>query len=251
MEQSSAEPRTVFVAGATGVVGRVLCRLLVADGWRVVGTTRKAEAVKTLESLGVEPAVVDVFDADALRAVMVDAKPLAVIHQLTDLPKQLDADALKQALTRNARLREVGTKNLVDACVAAGVRHLIAQSLAFAYAPGPQPFTEASPLNVDATDPVAANTARALHTLETLVLSGPFRGVVLRYGRFYGPGTWASSPLAGVAVHVDAAADAARLALQRGSAGVYNVAEPGGTVSIEKAVSQFGWSPAFREGRNP
>jgi nucleoside-diphosphate-sugar epimerase len=237
------------VAGATGAIGRVLCRLLVADGWQVVGTTRKAESAKTLEALGVEPAIVDVFEADGLRQAVLAAQPSAAIHQLTDLPRQFRAENLKDALERNARLREVGTKNLVDACAAAGVRHVIAQSIAFAYAPGPQPFTEDAPLNVHAADPVAARTARAVQTLESLVLSGPFRGVVLRYGRFYGPGTWASLPPAGVAVHVEAAADAARLALRRGGAGIYNVADPDGTVSIAKAVGQLGWSPVFREDR--
>ena len=225
----------------------MLCRLLVADGWNVVGTTRKAERAEALKAVGVEPAVLDVFDADALRQAMLAAQPTAVIHQLTDLPQQLTADDLEPALIRNARLREIGSKNLVDACVAARVGHVIAQSIAFAYAPGPQPFTEDAPLNVNASDPVAARTARAVETLEDLVLSGPFRGVVLRYGRFYGPGTWASSPPAGVAVHVEAAADAARLALRRGDAGIYNVAEPDGAVSVAKAVGQLGWSATFRE----
>ena len=78
-----------------------------------------------------------------------------------NVPRQFPAENLKDALERNARLREVGTKNLVDACAAAGVRHVIAQSIAFAYAPGPQPFTEDAPLNVNAADPVAARTARA------------------------------------------------------------------------------------------
>jgi nucleoside-diphosphate-sugar epimerase len=239
--------KRVFVAGATGAIGRVLCRLLVTDGWHVVGTTRKAEAADKLEAWGVHPVVVDVFDAEALRAAVLAARPAAVIHQLTDLPKQLHAEDLKKALTRNALLREVGTKNLVDACVAAGVSHVIAQSIAFAYAPGPLPFTEEAPLHLDASDPIAARTAHAVQALERLVLTGPFRGVVLRYGRFYGPGTWASVPPAGAAVHVDAAADAARLALVRGDAGIYNVAEPDGTVSIARAVGQLGWSPTFRE----
>jgi hypothetical protein len=88
-----------------------------------------------------------------------------------------------------------------------------------------------------------------VQTLERLVLAGPFRGVVLRYGRFYGPGTWASSPPADAAVHVEAAAEAARLALLRGEAGIYNVAEPGGAVVIAKAVGQLGWNPAFRDAR--
>ena len=158
-----------------------------ADGWSVVGTTRKAEAAATLEASGVEAAVVDVFDGEALRRAVLAARPSAVIHQLTDLPKQWDAEELKKAFPRNALMREIGTKNLVDACVAAGVSDVIAQSIAFAYAPGRQPFVEDAPLHVNASDPVAARTARAVQTLESLVLNGPFRGVVLRYGRFYGP----------------------------------------------------------------
>jgi nucleoside-diphosphate-sugar epimerase len=219
----------------------------VADGWYVVGTTRQAAAAAALKASGVEPAVVDVFDAEALRAAVLAARPAAVIHQLTDLPKQPDAEELKKGYPRNALIREVATKNLIDACVAAGVSDVIAQSIAFAYAPGSQPFEENVPLNVNASDPVAARTARAVQTLESLVLTGPFRGVVLRYGRFYGPGTWMSAPPPGAAVHVEAAADAARLALVRGDAGIYNVAESGGTVSVAKAVSQLGWNPGFRE----
>jgi nucleoside-diphosphate-sugar epimerase len=238
--------RRVFVAGAAGAIGRVLCRLLLSDGWSVVGTTRSAETAGKLEASGVAPAVVDVFDAVALRRAVIDARPTAVVHQLTDLPRRFDPEELKKALPRNVRLREVGTKNLVDACVAAGVRRVVAQSIAFAYAPGPQPFTEGDPLNVHASDPLAAQTARAVQVLETLVLGGPFRGLVLRYGRLYGPGTWASEAPAGGPVHVDAAADAARRALVQGDAGIYNVAEPDGTVSVAKAFNHLGWSPDFR-----
>lgn len=131
-----------------------------ADGWYVVGATRQAAAAADLEASGVEPAVVDVFDAEALRAAVLAARPAAVIHQLTDLPKQLDAEELKKGYPRNALIREVGTKNLVDACVAAGVSDVIAQSIAFAHAPGSRPFDEDAPLNVNACDPVAARTAR-------------------------------------------------------------------------------------------
>ncbi|MCC6317892.1 MAG: NAD(P)-dependent oxidoreductase [Gemmatimonadaceae bacterium] len=238
--------KRVLVAGATGAIGRVLCRLLVSDGWQVVGTTRRAEAAPALMAMGVAPAIVDVLDADALHAVVLAARPSAVIHQLTDLPKQFEHDALREALPRNARLREVGTRHLVDACVDAGVGHVIVQSIAFAYAPGPIPQSEDAPLNIDAADKMAAQTARAVHVMERLVLSGPFRGVVLRYGRLYGPGTWTDVPPSAAPVHVDAAAEAARLALTRGEAGVYNVAEPDGTVSITRTVTQLGWDPSFR-----
>jgi len=242
---STGENR-VFVAGASGVIGRILCQLLVSDGWRVVGSTRRPESARRLESLGVEPAIVDVFDARALHAAVAGARPAAAIHQLTDLPKRFDPATLPDALERNARLREVGTRNLVDACVAAGVGRIVAQSIAFAYAPGKRPLTEGSPLNVDAKDPVAARTARGVQALEDLVLGGPFLGIVLRYGQLYGPGTWTDTPPAGGPVHVDAAADAARRALTRGDAGIYNVAEPDGTVTVDRATRLLGWSPDFR-----
>jgi len=237
----------VFVAGAGGAIGRVLCRLLVADGWDVVGTTRKPEVASALRAQGVEPAVVDVLDAAALRAEVARAAPSAVIHQLTDLPRTFDPAALRAALERNAVLREVGTRNLVEASMVAGVRTLVAQSIAFAYAPGPTPVSEDAPLDVDAADPLAARTARAVRTLEQLVLGGPFRGVVLRYGRLYGPGTWSATPSSlGCVVHVDAAADAARRALTDGDAGVYHVAEPDGSVTVDRARHLLHWNPAFR-----
>jgi nucleoside-diphosphate-sugar epimerase len=238
--------KRVFIAGATGAIGRILCKVLLADGWQVTGTTRKPESAQQLEASGIVPVIVDAFDAEALRAAVLDAQPLAVIHQLTDLPQRFDPSALKDALPRNALLREVGTRNLVDACAAAGVRHLIAQSIAFAYAPGAKPYSEEDPLNLHAPDPAAARTARAVQTLESLVLAGPFRGVVLRYGRLYGPGTWTTEPPAGGPLHVEAAADAARRALERGGAGIYNVAEPDGTVRVDKAMRELGWSPGFR-----
>lgn len=240
----------VFVAGATGAIGRVLCRLLLADGWTVFGTTRKRERAPALEQDGITPVIVDVFDAAALSGTISAAKPRAVIHQLTDLPQHFDPAALREALPRNARLREVGTQNLVDAAVAAGVSTVVAQSIAFAYAPGAAPFDEEAPLNVDAADPAMRATAQAVQTLERLVLTGPFRGVVLRYGRLYGPGTWASAPPAGNAVHVDAAADAARRAVRGVAAGIFNIAEPGGDVVIEKAIRELGWHPAFRADRD-
>lgn len=237
---------TVFVAGATGAIGRVLCRLLVADGYAVYGTTRKPERASILEAAGVVPVVVDVFDGETLRSAIVAARPSAVIHQLTDLPQDFDLAALQEALPRNARLREEGTRNLVDAAAAAGTATVIAQSIAFAYAPGPPPYPEESPLNIDADDALLRHTAVAVQTLERLVLHGPFRGVVLRYGRLYGPGTWASGPPSGNAVHVDAAADAARRALRSSASGVYNVAEPGGDVVIDRAIRDLEWEPGFR-----
>jgi nucleoside-diphosphate-sugar epimerase len=236
----------IFIAGASGVVGVRLCRLLVADGYAVTGTTRSPEKRDMLAALGVTPVIMDIFDADAVRRAVVDAAPAIVIHQLTDLPDALDPTKMADALVRNARIREVGTRHLVDAAIAAGASRLIAQSISFAYAPGPMPYTEESPLNVDAHDDAGGRSARALSSLERQVLSAPFVGIILRYGKFYGPGTGFDTPPTGGPVHVDAAADAARLAVTRGAAGIYNIAEEDGTVSSRKAITELGWTPTFR-----
>lgn len=237
--------RRVFVAGASGAVGRRLCRLLVGDGWRVVGTTRSPAKVEMLEALGVEPVVVDVFDAEALLEAVVAASPEVVMHQLTDLPPALDPAQMPEALIRNARLRVTGTANLVTAAKAARVRRLIAQSIAFAYAPGPYPYREDAPLNID--DPTFGLSARAIASLEQQVLSGPFDGFVLRYGRLYGPGTgFDKAGDKGCPLHVDAAADAARRVIDHGQPGIYNVAEDDGVVDSSKIRYALDWSDAFR-----
>jgi len=231
---------TVFIAGATGAVGRPLCRLLVGDGLRVVGCTRKPERGIELRAWGVEPVVVDVFDAGSLHTALLASRPDIVIHQLTDLPPGLDPAQMEAGRARNARIREEGTRNLVAAAVAAGAKRMIAQSIAFAYAPGPVPYREDAPL-----DP----SARAVASLEQQVLGAPMVGIVLRYGRFYGPGTGFDKPAAGGAVHVDAAADAARRAVTHGGKGIYNVAEPGEMLSSAKANAELGWVADFRMGQ--
>ena len=239
--------KTIFVAGASGVIGRRLCRLLVDDGWAVVGTTRSPDKAPDLRAIGVEPVVLDVFDAASLTDSVRAARPRVVIHQLTDLPDALDPAQMAEARIRNARIRELGTRNLVAAAAAAGAKRMIAQSIAFAYAPGPMPYREDSPLNLD--DPVFGLTARAVASLEAQVLSAPFEGIVLRYGKLYGPGTGFDEPPAGGPLHVDAAADAARRAVSRGTPGIYNVTEEDGTVSSEKAARLLDWRPDFRIGR--
>lgn len=241
----SHEPKgTALVAGASGAIGRRLCRLLVDDGWLVVGTTRSADRAAMLRDIGVEPAVVDVFDEARLLDVARQARPAVVIHQLTDLPPALDPAQMPAARVRNARIREVGTRNLVAAAAAVGATRMVAQSIAFAYAPGPMPYREDAPLNLD--DPGFAATGRAVASLERQVLAAPFEGVVLRYGRLYGPGTGFDRPHGSGPLHVDAAADAARRAIDRGPTGIYNVAEDDGTVSSDKAVDAFGWDAGFR-----
>lgn len=236
----------VFLAGASGAIGRRLCRLLVQDGWAVSGTTRFPEKAQLLRALGVTPVVVDAFDAERLQQAVVSARPDAVVHQLTDLPPGLDPARMAQALERNARLREIGTRHLVAAACAAGARRLVAQSIAFAYAPGPPPFHEEAALDVDAADAGWRRTVRAVASLERQVLGAPLTGIVLRYGRLYGPGTGFAHAPKSAPLHVDAAADAARRALTSADAGIYNVAEDDGKVATTKARERLGWDPGFR-----
>jgi nucleoside-diphosphate-sugar epimerase len=238
--------RSVFVAGAAGAIGQVLVRLLVADGWRVFGATRSAERAAGLAALGAEPVLVDVFDLAALQDAARRTLPAALVHQLTDLPRTFDPRSMPQALERNALIREQGTQNLLQAFRSAPVRRLVVQSIAFAYAPGVPPYSEADSLDVDAPDPGSRRSARAVAAMEGLALASGFEAVILRYGKFYGPRTWSNAPAPECAVHVEAAADAARLALAGGQPGVYNVAEPGGSVNVRKALAQLGWNPAFR-----
>jgi nucleoside-diphosphate-sugar epimerase len=233
----------LFLAGASGAIGRRLAPLLLSDGWSVVGTTRSQEKVPDLARVGVEPVVVDVFDADQLRAAVIRAQPMVVVHQLTDLPPDLDPAKMDEAMVRTQRIRDEGTRNLVSAALAAGAKRLVAQSVAFNYAAGPKPHGEDDPLDVDAPGGQGIS-ARGVASLERQVLEAPLEGLVLRYGRLYGPGTGFNAAGGPGPLHVDGAAEAARLAVTRGAPGIYNIAEADGAVSIEKAKRLLGWSPS-------
>jgi nucleoside-diphosphate-sugar epimerase len=235
----------VFLAGAAGAVGRRLVPLLLHAGHEVTGTTRSAETAKALERAGVTPAVLDIFDAPQVMAALAAAAPAVVIHQLTDLPRERDQARIVAAYASNARIRTEGTRNLLAAAQAAGARRFIVQSIAFAYAPGGEPHPETDPLNL--ADPARAVTVKGAADMERQVLaaSGP-EAVVLRYGLLYGPGTWYETAAPRPALHVDAAAQAALLAITRGAAGIYNIADDDGVVSIAKARAELGFDPHFR-----
>lgn len=235
----------VFLAGASGAIGRRLVSLLVRAGHEVAGTTRSAERLALLRSLGAEPVVVDVFDAAALARAVAEVRPDAVIHQLTDLPFAPGTPRYEEGLERNAKLRIDGTRNLVNAAKAAGVRRLMSQSIAFVYAPKQGALTEDDPLAAGAPG-MLGRTVEALQSLEAATLGMP-EGIVLRYGFLYGPGTWSpDGPLRAPAVHVDAAAQAALLALTKGKPGIYNVAEDDPALSSEKAKRDLGFDAGFR-----
>jgi nucleoside-diphosphate-sugar epimerase len=236
----------VFLAGASGVIGRRLIPLLLRrTGFEVTGSTRSPETARELAKAGIVPAVLDVFDLPAVIAAMRQAAPEIVIHQLTDLPKEFDQEKLSAAGARNARIRTEGTRNLIAGAQAAGAKRLIVQSIAFAYRPGGEPHPETDPLDLD--NPSRAVTARGVAAMEEMVLNAAgMAGIVLRYGMLYGPGTWhETGKPSPPALHVDAAAQAAVSAITRGAAGIYNIADDDGAVSIDKARQELGFDPGF------
>jgi nucleoside-diphosphate-sugar epimerase len=150
------------------------------------------------------------------------------------------------ATYRNARVRKEGTRNLVAAALEAGVRRFIAQSIAWVYAPGVEPHTEDDPLDVHAEGGRAVSVD-GVATLERLTLSSPpMIGAVLRYGHLYGPGTGASSVPESPSLHVDAAASAALLLVEKERSGIYNIAEPCGYLSTAKARRDLGFEAQAR-----
>ncbi len=235
----------VFLAGATGVIGQRLAALLSDAKHEVVGTTRTPAKVQMLHTLGIAPIVVDVLDADALVQAVMMAKPDVVVHQLTDLPSAPGTPGYPAAQEANRRLRIEGTGNLLQAAKMAGVRRVVAQSIAFVYAPREGMHGEDDPLDI-AAEGVRQLTVQGVVALEREVLRTPdIDGVVLRYGYLYGQGTWYDAPPKPPSVHVDAAAHAALLAMNKG-VGVYNIAEDDGAVSSAKAKRELGFDPAFR-----
>jgi nucleoside-diphosphate-sugar epimerase len=170
----------IFLAGSTGVIGRRLVPLLIERGHAVTGLVRRPADAKWLRGLGAEAVVGDVFDRDGLLRAVYRATPDVVMHQLTDLR---DRD-----FAGNAEIRTTGTRYLMDAALAARVRRVVAQSIAWAYEPGDVPATEGVPLDLGASGS-RLRTVQGVAALETEVQEAP-EWVVLRYGLLYGPGTW-------------------------------------------------------------
>jgi nucleoside-diphosphate-sugar epimerase len=231
----------IFLAGATGVVGRRLIPMLRRAGYSVAGTTRSAAKREFIERLGATPVVVDAFDAAALTDAVTRSQARVLIDQLTDLDTNPGAPGFEASLARNARLRIETTPHVMAAATAAGIMRVIAQSVAFIYAAGDGPRRED-----DRLDESAVRTGAS--ALEDAVLAAPgIAGIVLRYGYLYGPDTWFAQPSRPPAVHVDAAAHAALLAVTRGAPGIYNIADDDGAVSIEKARRELGFDPGTRQ----
>jgi 2-alkyl-3-oxoalkanoate reductase len=243
----------VLVAGATGAVGSRLVPQLVERGHEVVGTSRSATNADRLRTLGATPAVLDVLDPDATRAVVEDVRPDAVVHEATALSGKSDLKHFDESFADTNRLRIEGTDSLVAAARGAGVPRLVAQSYAgWPYArEGGAVKTEEDPLD-RAPLPAMTGALDAIEHLEQKVTDAG--GIVLRYGGVYGApddpqvelvrkrrfpivgdggGIWSF-------VHVDDAASATVLAVEQGTPGIYNV------VDNEPAPVRE-WLPALAE----
>ena len=235
----------VFVAGATGAIGRPLIPKLVAAGHEVTAMTRSEAKAEGLRGAGADPAVVDVFDPGALRAAVEQAGAEVIVHELTSLPERLDFRKRGLYAATN-RVRTEGTRNLLDAARAAGAGRFVCQSIAFAYRPeGARVKTEDEPLLDDAAPGGFGSGVAALREMESSVLGAEgIDGLVLRYGLFYGPGTYYADdgsttadvrrrrmPIVGKGtgvfsfIHVHDAAAATVAAVERGAPGVYNITD--------------------------
>src|SRR5918992_217636 len=181
----------VFVAGATGAIGNQLVPQLIEAGHQVTAITRSKEKLGKLRDLGAEAVLCDVFDAGRLGSVVAQSEPEAVINQLTDLPQSLKPRKLGEFYAANNRVRREGTTNLLDAARGAGARRFLVQGAAYWYAQTGGPVkTEEAPLYLDAPPPIGP-AVETIKEVEDAVLSADgIEGIVLRYGMFYGPGTW-------------------------------------------------------------
>jgi len=235
----------VFVAGAGGTLGRRLVPRLVERGHEVVGTTRSPDKRRDIEALGAEAVLMDGLDAASVGEAIGRAEPEIVVHELTALAGMGDVRNFDREFAATNELRTRGTDNLLTAAAAVGVRRFVAQS----YAGWPNERT-GGPVKTE-DDPLDANPPRnqrrsfeAIRHVERAATSAPLEGLVLRYGGFYGPGTSIADggahaellrqrkfPIVGDGggvwsfVHIDDAAEATALAVERGAPGIYNVVD--------------------------
>jgi nucleoside-diphosphate-sugar epimerase len=256
----------VFVAGATGVLGRQLVPQLLARGHEVVGMTSSAAKQDLVRSLGARPVVADALDPDAVAGAVASAEPEVIVHQLTALSGPMgirDArhpERFSGAIMTN-RLRTEGTDHLLAAGRAVGARRFVAQSFgAFRWArTGGPALSEDVPVDPNPPEALRAALAGILHVEREVPAIEWGEGLVMRYGGFYGPGTSVSlAPDAAMAapvrkrrfpivgdgggvmsyVHVDDAAAATAIAVERGRPGIYNIVD-------DEPAPQREWLPAL------
>lgn len=252
----------IFVAGGTGALGRPTLNQLLARGHDVVALTRTPERAQALAAQGIEPAIADVFDPDAIKAAVIRAQPEVVIEQLTALPKNYTRESMNATAALNTRIRSEGGGNVLAAAKAAGVRRFLKQSMAFWGIPSTGLADEETPLSVDASPAVAADARLVLDTERRLLQTPDLEGIALRYGFFYGPGTWFNPdgdvaqqvrqqqfPIVGSGdgvwswIHIEDAAIATLAAAEQGNPGVYLIVD-------DQPLAVRDWLSAFARSLN-
>jgi 2-alkyl-3-oxoalkanoate reductase len=228
----------VFVAGATGAIGTRLVPQLVERGHEVIGTSRSREEADTLRAQGAEHVVLDLLDSDAVREAVAAARPEAIVHQASALTGLSDLKHFDRTFAQTNRLRIEGTEALLAAMRKAGVGRVVAQSFAgwpYAREGGPVK-TEEDPLDPTPVPAMRETVAAIRHLEQTVTAAG---GIAIRYGGFYGSPEDAQLelvrrrrfPIVGDGggiwsfVHLEDAAAATVLALERGAPGIYNVVD--------------------------
>jgi nucleoside-diphosphate-sugar epimerase len=236
----------VFVTGATGAIGGQLVPMLIEHGHEVVAMTRSPEKAGPLRAIGAGPVVADGLDRDAVVEAVVRAAPEAIVHEATALSGRFDFKHFDRFFEQTNRLRTRGTDILLEAARAAGTRQIVAQGYAgWPYrSDSPTRATEDEPFEPGLPEEMRS-TVDAMRHLEAAVLGATdLRGVVLRYGSFYGPETslWVDGDIVQVVrkrlmpvvgdgagvwsfVHVHDAAAATVRALERSATGVYNIVD--------------------------
>ena len=246
----------VLLAGATGAIGRPLIRGLKQHGHSVFGLVHSAESTHVLTEMGAEAVIGDALDAALVRTAIARVRPDAVINELTSLPRHYTPAEMKAAAERDSMVRREGNVNLLAGMRESDVRRYVLQSSGYWYAPGPGLADESSPLAVDASPGVAAGVRLYLELESTAFRASEIDCVAMRYGFFYGPGTWYTNagdmgeqvrqqqvPIIGAGqgvwsfVHIEDAASATVAALEC-TPGAYNIVD-------DHPSQQRVWLPAF------
>ena len=252
----------IFIAGGTGAIGRPLIAELHAKGHSVVVLTRSEEKAQTLQKEGIEPAIGDALDSNEVKTVISRVRPEVVIEQLTALPRTYTRQSMDAAAALNKRIRLEGGANVLAAAKAAGARRYLRQSIAFYAIPGPGLADEETRLAFDASPAIAAGAREVAELEDRLLGDSNIEGLILRYGFFYGPGTWfhpdgdvarqvrqQQFPIVGNGegvwswLHIEDAAIGTRAALERGKPGVYLLAN-------DQPLSVRDWLSAFAQWLN-
>jgi nucleoside-diphosphate-sugar epimerase len=266
----------VFVAGATGALGKQLVPRLIAAGHQVTGMTRSEQRADLVRELGAKPAIADALDPEAVGAAVSAAEPEVIVHQLTALSDSIDLRHFAESFAQTNRLRTEGTDILLSAARAVGTRRFVAQSFAgwpAARTGGPVKTEDDPP---DENPPAAVRpTLEAILYLERAVTGAvPIEGLALRYGGFYGPGTsleldppggehveairGRKFPIVGGGngissfIHIEDAAEATAIAVERGAPGVYNVVDDNPSAVrdwLPEAARELGAKRPFRVPR--